>query len=253
MFERYTEKARRVIFFARYEASEVGSPYIESEHILVGLMRESGHVLKRYLGAEVTMEELREEIKAYAIRRPSTSTSVDLPLSNECKRILAYAAEEAMRFEHQHIGTEHLMLGILRESDCLAASLLQKRGANLEAARRSIAADARVATLAQASGTTGSETSFSAIGSGGVPRRSLSGYRVVDEETRETLLIWADSTAIPRIGETISISREPNAQEFFRVRDVVWEFNIVDGVSQLRQLVVKVAKDAGASPAELQT
>ena len=77
--------------------------------------------------------------------------------------------------------------------------------------------------------------------------RSLSGYRVVDVETRETLLIWADSTAIPRIGETILISREPNAQEYFRVRDVVWEFNLSDGISQLRQLVVKVAKDAGVS------
>ena len=62
MFERYTEKARRVIFFARYEASEVGSPYIESEHLLVGLMRESGHTLRRHLGADLSMEELRAKI-----------------------------------------------------------------------------------------------------------------------------------------------------------------------------------------------
>ena len=175
----------------------------------------------------------------------ATSTSVDLPLSNECKRILAYAAEEAMRLDHQHIGIEHLTLGILRESDCLAASLLQKRGTDLESARRSIEADARLATFAQATGMSGTETRLSGIGSGGSPRRTLSGYRVVDAESRETLLIWSDSTAIPRIGETISISREPNAQEFFRVRDVVWEFNLTNGVSQLRQLVVKVAKDVG--------
>ena len=103
MFERYTEKARRVIFFARYEASEVGSSYIESEHLLIGLLRESGPALRKHMGGAVSMEELRAEITAATLRRAPTSSSVDLPLSNECKRILAYAAEEAMRLRHEHM------------------------------------------------------------------------------------------------------------------------------------------------------
>src|SRR5271163_137955 len=143
MFERYTEKARRVIFFARYEASQVGNPYIESEHLLIGLLRESGHELRRYLGSRVSAEELRAEIAASTLRREPTSTSVDLPLSNECKRILAYSAEEAARLGHQHIGTEHLLLGTLREKDCLAARLLRERGMELETTRKAIEADAK--------------------------------------------------------------------------------------------------------------
>jgi hypothetical protein len=152
MFERYTEKARRVIFFARYEASEVGSSYIESEHLLIGLLRESGPALRKHMGGAVSMEELRAEITAATLRRAPTSSSVDLPLSNECKRILAYAAEEAMRLRHEHIGTEHLMLGTLREKECFAAGLLRGRGMSLETARRSVEADARQVGGSSASG-----------------------------------------------------------------------------------------------------
>jgi len=92
MFERYTEKARRVIFFARYEASQFGSPYIETEH-----------------------------------------------LSHECKHVLAYGAEEAERLNHKHIGTEHLLLGLLREEKCFAAEILHERGLRLNQVREEIA------------------------------------------------------------------------------------------------------------------
>ena len=240
MFERYTEKARRVIFFARYEASEVGCPYIESEHLLIGLLRESGPALRKHMGGAVNMEEIRAEITAATIRRTPTSTSVDLPLSNECKRILAYAAEEAQRLRHEHIGTEHLMLGILREKDCFAAGLLHGRGMSLETARRSVEADAR-----QAGG-----SSVSGIGSGSRSndaREDFRGFRIFDVETSETLLTSADTISVPRIGESIRISWEANTEELFRVRDVVWEFTVANGVSQLRQLVVKVEKDAGVA------
>ena len=66
------------------------------------------------------------------------STSIDLPLSDECKRILAYAAEEAERLNHRHIGTEHLLLGILREEKCLAAKILQERGLRLNTIREEL-------------------------------------------------------------------------------------------------------------------
>jgi hypothetical protein len=131
MFERYTEKARRVIFFARYEASQFGSQSIESEHLLLGLVRESKEIARR-LGSE---ESIREQIEKCTSARPSTSTSVDLPLSDECKRILAYGAEEAERLGHRHIGTEHLFLGLLREKECVAARILQENGEELEQLR----------------------------------------------------------------------------------------------------------------------
>jgi ATP-dependent Clp protease ATP-binding subunit ClpC len=139
MFERYTEKARRVIFFARYEASQFGSPYIETEHLLLGLLREDKALTSRFLRSHASGESIRKQIEAHTTIREKVSTSVDLPLSNECKRVLAYAAEEAERLGHKHIGTEHLLLGLLREEKCFAAEILQERGLKLQPIREELA------------------------------------------------------------------------------------------------------------------
>jgi hypothetical protein len=133
VFERYTEKARRVIFFARYEASQCGSPVIETEHLLLGILRETKHVVAILpLGAP---QSIRAQIEARIPSRPNTSTSIDLPLSNASKRILAYGAEEAERLKHRYIGSEHLFLGLLREKGCFAAELLEPFGVKLEQLR----------------------------------------------------------------------------------------------------------------------
>src|SRR2546429_7512003 len=139
MFERYTEKARRVIFFARYEASQFGSPYIETEHLLLGLLREDKALTNRFLRYHASVESIRKQIEGHTTIREKVSTSVDLPLSNECKRVLAYAAEEAERLSHKHIGTEHLLLGLLREEKCFAAEILHERGLRLSTIREELA------------------------------------------------------------------------------------------------------------------
>src|SRR5476649_1902421 len=139
MFERYTEKARRVIFFARYEASQFVSPYIETEHLLLGLLREDKALTNRFLRSHASVESIRKQIEGHTTIREKVSTSVDLPLSNECKRVLAYAAEEAERLSHKHIGTEHLLLGLLREEKCFAAEILHERGLRLSAIREELA------------------------------------------------------------------------------------------------------------------
>ncbi|MCH8265941.1 MAG: ATP-dependent Clp protease ATP-binding subunit [Acidobacteria bacterium] len=138
MFERYTEKARRVIFFARYEASQFGSPYIESEHLLLGLLREDKSLTNRFLRSHASIESIRKQIEGHTTIREKVSTSVDLPLSHESKRILAYAAEEAERLSHRHIGTEHLLLGLLREEKCFAAEILRERGLRLSTIREEL-------------------------------------------------------------------------------------------------------------------
>src|SRR6478736_556944 len=138
MFERYTERARRVIFFARYEASQFGSTTIETEHLLLGLIREDKNLTNRFLRNHSSIESIRKEIEGRTTIREKVSTSIDLPLSNECKRILAYAAEEAERLNHRHIGTEHLLLGILREEKCVAAEILHERGLRLNAIREEL-------------------------------------------------------------------------------------------------------------------
>lgn len=133
MFERYTEKARRVIFFARYEASQLGSPVIDTEHLLLGILRETAHVTK--LLPPDASQTLRAQIEARTPDRPKLSPSVDIPISNAVKRMLAYGAEEAERFNHRHIGPEHLFLGLLREKGGFAAELLEPLGIKLEQVR----------------------------------------------------------------------------------------------------------------------
>jgi ATP-dependent Clp protease ATP-binding subunit ClpC len=143
MFERYTEKARRTIFFARYEASQFGSPYIETEHLLLGLLREDKALTHRFLRGHSDIEEIRRQIDSATMKREKTSTSVDLPLSNEGKRVLAYSAEEAERLSHRHIGTEHLLLGLLREENSFAANILHERGVRISFVREALAQEAR--------------------------------------------------------------------------------------------------------------
>jgi ATP-dependent Clp protease ATP-binding subunit ClpC len=139
MFERFTETARRVIFFARYEAVQFGGTTIESEHLLLGLIRENQNLTNRFLQNHSSSESIRKEIEGRITIRERVSTSIDLPLSNECKRIMAYAAEEAERLKHRPIGIEHLLLGILREEKCVAAEILHERGLRVNAIRAELA------------------------------------------------------------------------------------------------------------------
>ena len=108
MFERYTEKARRVVFFARYEASQFGSSYIDTEHLLLGLLREDKALTNRFLHSHATVEAIRRQIEERTIVREKVSTSVDLPLSDESKRVLVYASEEAKRLAVPAIPTIHV-------------------------------------------------------------------------------------------------------------------------------------------------
>jgi Uma2 family endonuclease len=135
MFERYTEKARRTIFFARYEASQFGSPFIETEHLLLGLFREDKALANQFLGSHAKVEDIRDAVAQRGQAGPKTSTSVDLPLSHESKRVLAWGAEEAERMQHKVIGTPHLLLGLLREENSFGAQLLREQGLTLGLAR----------------------------------------------------------------------------------------------------------------------
>ena len=127
MFERYTELARRTIFFARYEASQFGAPYIETEHLLLGLLREDRALRGRLpLGST---ERIRKQIEE-SVPRPAapTPTSADLPLSQECRRVLLYAGEESEALRHIAIDCGHLLLGILRVETSAGARLLREIG-----------------------------------------------------------------------------------------------------------------------------
>src|SRR6187401_1262907 len=139
MFERYTERARRVLFFARYEASQLGSISIETEHLLLGLIREGKGLTSRiFARSHLSLENIRKEIEGRTVYREKVSTSVEIPFSAETKRVLQFAAEEADRLLHNYIGTEHLLLGILREERSVAASILMEKGMRLHTVREDI-------------------------------------------------------------------------------------------------------------------
>lgn len=136
MFERYTDRARRVIFFARYEASALASASIDTEHLLLGMLREGAGIAgKIFSRSKLTYELVRREIEARGRLEAPTSTSVDMPLSPEAKRVLQHGSEEAELMDASHIDTEHLLLGLLRESECLAADILASKGLQLEEVR----------------------------------------------------------------------------------------------------------------------
>jgi Clp amino terminal domain, pathogenicity island component len=133
MFERYNEKARRSIFFARYEAGQFGNSEIDSEHLLLGLVREN-KLLYRWL-PKSSPEEIRRRIEAWTPKQSRISTSIDLPLSPSARHALKHAANEADLLSYKHIGTEHLFLGLLDESNSFAAQLMIEAGADAEKIR----------------------------------------------------------------------------------------------------------------------
>ena len=133
MFERYTEKARRVVFFARYEASQYGSHEIDTEHLLLGLLREDKS-LHRW-APKLSAEDIRQKIESATPKLPQIATTVDLPLSSAASHVLKRACDEADRLANKDIGTEHLLLGLIEERNCFAQQLLQEAGVDSGAIR----------------------------------------------------------------------------------------------------------------------
>ena len=139
MFERFTESARRTLFYARYEASQVGGNSIEPEHLLLGMLRESGAVVRRiFAAAEISHRGIRQELDALATARRKMPTSVEMPFGDETKRVLQYATDEADRLAHGHVAVEHLLIGLLRERGSLAERYLAQRGVSVDRVREQI-------------------------------------------------------------------------------------------------------------------
>lgn len=205
MFERYTEKARRTIFFARYEASQLGSPVIAPEVLLLGLIRESRNLMDHL---RIDRGELESRLRAGVIVGTKISTSVDIPLDDGCKRVLAHAAQEAHRLNQRHIGTEHLLLGVMREERSRAAQVLREMGApSVDEVRKA---------MVDATPTVESDPTHS-LGGSRMPAVTL-----VDEETGREIAVVRRFTYVPRIGETIMIARS-GASERFLIADVQWK------------------------------
>jgi len=136
MFERFTEKARRVIFFSRYEATQYGSTHIDTEHLLLGLIREHREVVEQFLPSVAA--DIRTEIVKSIPQRSRISASVEVPLTTDAKEVLNRAIEESERLGHRQVGTQHLLAGMLMVPESAAARILNSRGVKLDAIRKAM-------------------------------------------------------------------------------------------------------------------
>jgi ATP-dependent Clp protease ATP-binding subunit ClpC len=139
MFERFNEHVRRSLFFARYEASRSSSRSIGSEHLLLGMLRVADPVMTDLIERlDVDVRMLRDELLGDRVSIERVSTSPDLPLAEETKKVLAFAVHEAESMGHGAVGTEHLMLGLLRAEGCTAAQYLTSHGFDLFQLREAV-------------------------------------------------------------------------------------------------------------------
>jgi ATP-dependent Clp protease ATP-binding subunit ClpC len=139
MFERYTEQARRVLFYARYETGQLGDHAIDTEHLLLGLMQERQNLVGRIFDKlQVPMETIWTELANRKGVHEPLSKSVEIPFSIGTQRVLNLAVEEANRLQDRHVDSEHLLLGLLREKGSVAESILAKHGLSLDGVRAAI-------------------------------------------------------------------------------------------------------------------
>lgn len=139
MFERFTDRARKVMALANQEAQRFNHEYIGTEHILLGLVKEGSGVGANVLkNLEVDLRKVRLEVEKLVKRGPDMVTMGKLPQTPRAKKVIEYAIEEARSLNHNYVGTEHLLLGLLREQDGVAAQVLMNLGLKLEDVREEV-------------------------------------------------------------------------------------------------------------------
>jgi ATP-dependent Clp protease ATP-binding subunit ClpC len=135
VFERFTDRARRVVVLAQEEARMLNHNYIGTEHILLGLIHEGQGVAARALEAlGISLEQVRKDVEELIGEGGSDSPS-HIPFTPRAKKVLELALREALQLGHNYIGTEHILLGLVREGEGVGAQVLRHRGASLDAIR----------------------------------------------------------------------------------------------------------------------
>jgi ATP-dependent Clp protease ATP-binding subunit ClpC len=140
MWQRFTERARKVVFYAQEEAQKFGEGYVSTEHLLLGLVRESDSVAARVLEKlGISLNRIKSEVEKQ-LPRGDHRANQEMTLTPRAKRVIDLAYDEARNLNNNYIGTEHLLLGLIREGDGLAGRVLAKLGVELEKARREVMA-----------------------------------------------------------------------------------------------------------------
>jgi ATP-dependent Clp protease ATP-binding subunit ClpC len=139
MFERFTDRARQVVVLAQEEARELGHSYIGTEHILLGLLRVSDGVAARALESlGISLDAVREEVRQTVGQGETSQLPSHIPFTPQAKKVLELSLREALQLGHNYIGTEHILLGLVRDSEGVAAQVLVNLGANLNRVRAEV-------------------------------------------------------------------------------------------------------------------
>ncbi|MBL8088117.1 MAG: ATP-dependent Clp protease ATP-binding subunit [Chthonomonas sp.] len=202
MWQRFTERARKVVFFAQEEAQKFGEGYVSTEHLLLGLVRESDSVAARVLEKlGVSLSRIRQEVEKQ-LPRGDARPSQEMTLTPRAKRVIDLAYDEARNLNNNYIGTEHLLLGLIREGDGLAGRVLAKLGVELERARREVLAlQDNESSGGRSTGSSRSSSSSSERSSGGQKTATL------DEFGRDLTDLAREGKLDPVVGRQSEIER----------------------------------------------
>ena len=137
MFERFDQQARRVVVLAKKEARTLNHDYIGTEHILLGLIREGGVAAKALESLGISLDAVRQQVEEI-IGRGQQAPSGHIPFAKRAKKALELSLRESLQLGHNYIGTEHILLGLLREGDGVAAQVLVKLGADFNQVRQQV-------------------------------------------------------------------------------------------------------------------
>jgi ATP-dependent Clp protease ATP-binding subunit ClpC len=203
MWQRFTERARKVVFFAQEEAQKFGEGYVSTEHLLLGLVRENDSVAARVLEKlGVSLGRIRQEVEKQ-LPRGDARPSQDMTLTPRAKRVIDLAYDEARNLNNNYIGTEHLLLGLIREGDGLAGRVLAKLGVELDRARREVMALQDNESQGRSSSSRGSSSSSSSTGSSGGGAKT----QTLDEFGRDLTEMAREGKLDPVVGRQQEIER----------------------------------------------
>ncbi len=195
MFEKFTDKARRVVVLAQEEAKLLNHNYIGTEHILLGLIHEGEGVAAKALEAlGINLEQVREQVQDI-IGQGQQSPSGHIPFTPRAKKVLELSLREALQLGHSYIGTEHLLLGLIREGEGVAAQVLTKLGADTNKVRQQV--------IQLLSGYQGKE----AVSVGGEVAPPQKGSQVLDQYGRNLSQAAAEGKLDPVVGREREIER----------------------------------------------
>ncbi|MFH1104967.1 MAG: Clp protease N-terminal domain-containing protein, partial [Actinomycetota bacterium] len=208
MFERFTDRARRVVVLAQEEARLLNHNYIGTEHILLGLIHEGEGVAARALESMgISLESVRSQV-VEIIGQGAQAPTGHIPFTPRAKKVLELSLREALQLGHNYIGTEHILLGLIREGEGVAAQVLQKLGAELHKVRQTV-----IQLLSGAQGdeppSSGEQQSSGRRGGerGGSGGESTSGSTVLDQFGRNLTQYARERKLDPVIGRQREIER----------------------------------------------